>query len=49
MHAMAASPGRPVKVNSVSLISAKLLEGWTMLADGCPECQVPPALPPPSA
>ena len=44
---MMASPARQVKVNSVSLISAKLLEGWTMLADGCPECQVRPALRPP--
>ncbi len=31
---------RSVKMNSVSLLSAKLLDGWTMLADGCPDCQV---------
>ena len=35
---------RTVKMNSVSLLSAKLLDGWTMLADGCPDCQVRRAL-----
>ena len=33
-------PMRAIKTNSVASMGQYLLQGWAMLADGCPECGV---------